>query len=82
MSPGHHDARSPDEIIVLALAEGNYEARWQLVSALQVRTDREAFEAARRLCEAPSAKERALGRTFLASSDWMTIPSTTSAWRP
>ena len=60
------DPRPTDELIALALAERDQERRWVLVGILRLRPTREVLEAALRLCEGRTAKERVLGADILS----------------
>jgi HEAT repeat protein len=61
-------SRATDELIRLALEERDEDRRWELVFTLQARETKDALDRALRLCEARSAKERALGADILAQS--------------
>lgn len=61
----NNDPRTTQELIELALIEEDEDTLWNIVSILQFRGNHEVFEAAARLCESESAKDRKLGVDIL-----------------
>jgi HEAT repeat protein len=59
------DPRTTWELINTALTETNEEAAWEPVEVLHFRATHEVFDAARRLCASPCARERSLGADIL-----------------
>lgn len=60
-----NDSRATEELIRLALTEEDEDAVWKTVGILQFRGNREVFEAAQKLSESNSPKERQLGVDIL-----------------
>ncbi|HAA29453.1 MAG TPA: hypothetical protein DCE56_19350 [Cyanobacteria bacterium UBA8553] len=60
-----NDSRTTEELIKFALTEEDEGAVWETVEILQFRGNSEVFEAAQKLCESNSPKERQLGVDLL-----------------
>lgn len=60
------DPRPTAELIRLALAERDADARWRCVLPIHWRHNRDSFEQATALCRAESARERVLGADIIA----------------